>query len=276
MKLAAFLKDFILRLIDIYRDYFKKTFEAALIFSLICTIVVSLFLLQAPDTIFEHIKEYSFLSLFRAPVYVYDKGYNLIDLYKPLLLILTTLFAIGFKRSIPSRKFSLLNILSEIKLNDLWNVLLAAIAIVLTDISCHYLQRSYTYQDIQVFYSFFGVFRVYLPYIYLATAFSFSEYNTGIKLRPRSIFYFLISVFVFIIIVNNVNSFIELGYHLLSILPFTDIRLLIELIVSIPIISLYILGIAHVITFTPQYFHQQWLIQERVNEEDDELEIYED
>lgn len=274
MNLAAFLKDFILRLIDIYHDYFKKTFETAMIFSLICTIVTSLFLLQSPDSIFKQIKEYSFLSLFRAPAYVYDQGYNLIDLYKPLLLILVTLFGIGFKRLIISGKFGFFNILSEIKLNDLWNVLLATVAIVITDIICHYFQHSYNYKNIEVFYSLFGLFRVYLPYIYLGTAFSYSEYNTGIKLRPRSIFYSLVTVFVFIIILNNVHYLIELGFHLFSMFPFTDTRLLLEIIISVPIISLYVLGIVHVISFTPQYFHDLWIKQENEEKENKELGIF--
>jgi hypothetical protein len=274
MKLDVFLKDFIFRFIDIYRDYFKKTFEAAMIFSLIGTIIASLFLLQAPDSIFEHIKEYSFLSLFRSPAYVYHQGYILIDLYKPLILILSALFAIGFKRTIPSGKFKFIDILSEITSNDLWNVLLATVAIVLTDIACQYLQHSYNYKSIEVFYSLFGVFRTYLPYIYLGTAFSYSEYNTSIQFRPRSILYMLLSVLIFIIILNNVHYLIEIPFHLISMVPFTDMRLLIEIIVSIPIISLYVLGFVHVISFTPEYFHNQWTKLARDDEENEESEIF--
>jgi hypothetical protein len=269
MNFTNAILDFLMNVMTFYRDFFRKTYGAAFVFSLSAIMIATYFLTIAPEAAARSFVKSGFIRSFF--FHASSKGiYSLTDLSKPVFLVIAALFSIGYIKVFKSERFNFWTMISSLNWNDIFNVILSAILAGIIDVAIFYFKDLLqTTNHIEKWLSLvLYELRIYVPIILVSIAVSKSLFGKDIRINVKGIFFLLVCAWLFnefmyefsILFDGMVVSFF------LSFVNFEDSRFIINLLISVPLFAFFMLGLTSVMTY-PLGFYYLLQLRQDVEEE---------
>jgi hypothetical protein len=254
MKLLTVFQEFVIDTIGFYRDYFRKTYPAALIFTLFAVIGGCLLLLQLPEHEGDSIRKYGFITLiFRC--LSSGSNYYYIDLYKTVYMVFTALFVTGFIKAKDRGTLNFIGIVKWIDSTDIQNTVIAILVMAGFDFLLFYAVSNLSYHtnlDKWMYYVLFFL-RILLPIAVFSIAVTMSLFRDKFKLTFKYFFILLACCWAYHEFMYSVILTLKELVVNLVLLPFVrdDTRFLLEIFISIPVLALFMLGFAGLMCYLP-------------------------
>jgi hypothetical protein len=268
MTLLNFIKKQPVDFVDTYKNYFEKTFGAAITFTLVCFVIAALLFRYSDfdDSIKE--RQISLLSYF---FHRYSKGqtYSIIDLTKTVFVFFISLFSLGLLRisntdKAPAR-LSFKYFLRSVKFKD---ILLLSTILILSSLTDFILFRIDSYSaantknqnaDVYIHDLCFHL-RIYLPLIFFALAIRFLNGLNRTRPTLKALLLLYIGLWLFNEFAYEVSTWVRSHLFGLILMPFDNPEsyYLIESLIGIPLFAFYFLGYFSAMT-TPLKLTEQEL-----------------
>jgi len=252
MKLANGLIDFFINVLTFYRDFFKKTYPVAMIFSLFTVVAACLLLLNVPENFGIELRKSGFITqIFK---HASSGGtYYIIDLYKIIYLLVCSFFAIGFIKAFYSGNFSLHSMILRLKGDDVFNILFAAIIAGAIDVAMYFMMYNLSTRNLfdeWLWYVLYEV-RTYIPLLIFAIAVTRSIFATEVKFRLKHLGLVFACAWLFYVFSYRFAILYKTVFASIMLIPlsFGDTKFIVELILTIPILAFYMIGFTSVFTY---------------------------
>lgn len=246
--LKAQLTDFV----ESYQTYFKKTFGATVVFTIICYVIAAFFVrISVFDTTIAE-KQISLLSYF---FHRYSKGetYSIVDLIKSVFFLFVALFSIGLIRlkdkTLDDIEFSSTKFFRLLELKDVVYVVGMFILTALIDLILFRVE-AYSAGDVsnKAFGNYFGglIFhlRIYIPIILFALTIRVLTLADRTQVTLKRILFLYISIWLYNEFAYEISMWVRAYVFRVILIPFekSDYFYLLESFIGIPLIAFYFLG----------------------------------
>jgi len=254
MHFASYLKSVLSDIVDSYKRYFSKTFGIALIYSVMCFIIIALLLRFSTFELNSAKKQFSLLSYFLAR-YSARNIYSIVDLSKTVFIFLVSVFSIYLVRTGGSDgPQSFIHSLATLRAKD---ILFLFLALMISSAIDYFLFRCNSYTDINIANtalqkwtsSMLFTLRIYFPLIVFALVIYFLTSAQHIKLNLIKVLFLFAALWLFNEFTYEFSLLVRGKiFFLLGALFDENTQYYVESILAIPLVAFFFLGFFSALT----------------------------
>jgi hypothetical protein len=250
MTAANYLKEQLTGFVESYKKYFSRTFNVALLYTIICFLIATLLLKYGYFNKLTSKRQISLLSYFFVR-YSYGDTYSIIDLTKTVYIFMISLFSIGMIRLTkdPAGQYSLKNFIKKLTAIDI-SFLLGTLAIA--TVADYIMFKSDSYSGVSIhnkaadlyIHNLIFQLRIYIPLMLFALTLWRLTTTKRSKLTFKRLVLLYVSLWLFNEFTYEVCMWMRVHFFELILIPFkySDKYYLFESFLAIPLMAFFFLG----------------------------------